>query len=154
MTIIAAMSKDRVVGKNNRMPWHISEESKHFRKTTTGHTILMGRKTFESVGGKPLPKRPHVIVSRSMPETDGVAVCRSLEEGLKKAASYGHEVFICGGVEIYKQTLPLADRMILSYVEGDYDGDAYFPLFDESVWHVTKKDVRPEFTVVYYERKS
>lgn len=154
MTVIAAMSKDRVIGINNKMPWHISEESKHFRRTTTGHVVLMGRKTFESVGGKPLPGRPHVIVSRTMPETDGVDVCRSLDEAIDRAKSYGKEVFICGGGQIYRELIPKADRMVLSYVEGDYDGDEYFPEFDEGEWEITKNDVHDKFTVVYYERKA
>ena len=153
MTIIAAMTADRVVGKNNRMPWHISEEFKHFRKTTMGHALVMGRKTFESVGGKPLPKRYNIVVSRSMPKTDGVDVCRTFDEAVEKAKSYGVETFIGGGVEIYKQALPIADRMILSYVAGHYDGDAYFPLFDESGWLVVKEEIHPEFRVVYYVRK-
>lgn len=154
MTIIAGMSKDRVIGKNNKIPWYVSEDFKHFKKTTMGNTIVMGRKTFESVGSKPLPGRPHVIVSRSMPETEGVDVCRSLDEAIAKAESYGNEVFICGGSEIYREALPYTDRMMLSYIEGDYDGDAYFPEFDEEDWIVAKKDVHEKFTVVYYERKT
>ena len=153
MTIIAGMSKDRVIGKNNKIPWHVSEDFKHFKKTTLGNTIVMGRKTFESIGSKPLPGRPHVIVSRSMSETKGVDVCRSLDEAIKKAESYGAEVFICGGGEIYREALPHTDRMVLSYIEGDYDGDAHFPEFDEADWIVAKKDVHEKFTVVYYERK-
>ena len=139
MTIIAGMSKDRVIGKNNKIPWHVSEDFKHFKRTTMGNTIVMGRKTFESVGSRPLPGRPHVIVSRSMPETKGVDVCRSLGEAIEKAESYGKEVFICGGGEIYSEALPQTDRMVLSYIEGDYDGDAYFPEFDDSEWTIAKK---------------
>ena len=154
MTIIAAMDKNRVIGKKNKMPWHISAESQHFRRATNGHVILMGRKTYRSIGSKPLPGRPHVIVSRSMPEGKDVDVCRSLEEAIQKAESYGREVFICGGGEIYRATLPKADRMILSHIHAEYEGDAYFPEFDERDWAITQKETRDQFTVVYYEREK
>ena len=114
----------------------------------------MGRKTFESIGGKPLPKRPHIIVSRTMPESDTIAVARSLEDAIAKAKTYNTEIFICGGVEIYKQAIPLSDRMILSHIKGEHEGDAYFPEVDESQWDISKKDVRTDFTIVYYERKK
>lgn len=154
MIIIAAMDKNRVIGKDNKMPWHISEESKHFRRTTTGHVLLVGRKTYQSWGGKPLPGRPHVIVSRTMPDTKGVDVCRSLEAAIEKAKSYGRKVFICGGGEIYRATLSKADRMILSYIDDEYPGDEYFPEFDENDWVILKKEVYDQFTVVYYERRK
>lgn len=154
MTLIAAMTKDRVIGANNRMLWHIPEDFRHFKRTTLGHAIVMGRKTFESIGGKPLPRRKNIVVSRSMPRTEGVDVCRTLEEALASAAACGKEIFICGGEDIYRQTLPLADRMILSIVDRECDGDAHFPEFDETGWIVTKKDVHPEFVVLYYERKT
>ncbi|MCY3683867.1 MAG: dihydrofolate reductase [Gemmatimonadetes bacterium] len=154
MTIIAAMDKNRVIGRDNQMPWHISEESKHFRRTTTGHVLLVGRKTYQSWGGKPLPDRLHVIVSRTLPDTKGVDVCRSLEEAIEKARSYDREVFICGGGEIYRALLSKADQMILSYIDGEYAGDEYFPEFDENEWTISKKEPHDQFTVVYYERKS
>lgn len=154
ITIIAALDENRVVGNKNKMPWHISEDFKHFKSTTLNHPIIMGRKTFESIGSKPLPKRPHVIVSRTLPETQNIDVTRSLEDAIQQAQTYNENIFICGGVEIYKQALPLSDHMILSHVEGSHEGDAYFPEFDETEWHITKKDVRDGFTIVYYERKK
>ncbi len=152
MTIIAAMDKNRVIGRNNKMPWHISEESRHFRRTTMGQVLLVGRKTYQSWGGKPLGGRLHVIVSRTMPDTKGVDVCRSLEKAIKKARSYGRKVFICGGGEIYRATLSKANWMILSHIDSKYAGDEYFPKFDEDEWIILKKEVYDQFTVVYYER--
>lgn len=154
ITIIAALDENRIVGNKNKMPWHISEDFKHFKRTTLNHPVIMGRKTYESVGGKPLPGRPHVIVSRTMPESDQIDVTRSLEEAINQAQTYNKNIFICGGVEIYKQSIPLSDHMILSHIEGTHEGDAYFPEFDENEWHITKKDVRDGFTIVYYERKK
>lgn len=151
--LIAAMTRDRVIGKGNRMPWRIPEEFKHFRKLTTGHTLIWGRKTFESAGR--LPKRNIVIVSRSLPaETEGVDICRTLDEAIQKARSYGKDIFIAGGAEIYRQALPLADKLYLSYVKKDYDGDAYFPEFDESEWEIIKQEDHPDFTFVAYRRSK
>lgn len=153
MILIAAMTRDRVIGKDNRMPWHIPEESRHFRKLTTGHTLIWGRKTFESVGR--LPKRNILVVSRSLAgETEGVDVCRTLDEAIRKARSYGKEIFIAGGAEIYRQALPLADKLYLSYIKKDYDGDTCFPEFDEREWEVVREEDHPDFVFVEYRRSK
>jgi dihydrofolate reductase len=149
--LIAALTRARVIGKGNRMPWHISEEFKHFRRLTTGHTLIWGRKTFESAGR--LPKRHIIVVSRSLAgDTEGVDVCRTLDEAIQKARSYGKDIFVAGGAEVYRQALPLADRLYLSYVKRDYDGDAYFPEFDPREWEVVREEDHPEFVFVEYRR--
>lgn len=153
MTVIAAMADNRVIAKDNAMPWHVSEDLRHFRKITTGGVLIMGRKTFESIGCKPLPNRPHVIVSRTFPETPGVDVCRTFEAALKKARSYGKPVFSAGGAEIYRQSIPHTNRMYLSRIRGDFDGDTFFPEFDASEWRLTSKEERDEFTLLVYERR-
>lgn len=154
MTLIAAMTARRVIGKDGRMPWHIPEESKLFRRLTTGNVVLMGRKTFASIGGKPLRSRVNIVISRTLPaDTDGVTVCRSLDEGLERAAAFGKEVFVMGGADIYRQTLPRASRMCLSFIKQDYDGDDFFPAFDEDDWVVTRAEDHPEFIFKVYERK-
>lgn len=146
------MSEDRVIGRDNDMPWKIKEEFAHFFRTTRKGTLVMGRKTFESIGSKPLPDRPHVVVSRTLAPTEGVDVCPDLESALEKASAYGREVFVMGGGQIYKQALPLADRMVLSYVKGSYDGDTYFPVFDNSKWTVESKNDFPLYRCVTYRR--
>jgi len=154
MTVIAAMAGNRVIGKDNAIPWRVSEDLLHFKRTTTGGVLIMGRKTFESIGCRPLPNRPHVIVSRSLPETAGVDVCRTFEAALEKAGSYRKPVFSAGGAEIYRQSIPHADRMYLSRIRGDYCGDTYFPEFDEREWRLTKEEERAEFTLCVYERRE
>ena len=155
MIIIAALTRDRVIGRNNAMPWRIRAESAHFYRTTVGHTLIFGRKTFESIGGgTPLPKRKTVVVSRSLPETEGIDVCRTLDGAIEKARSYKRKIFVGGGGEIYRQTLPLADKLYLSYVKKNYPGDDYFPEFNENEWEVTKKEDHSEFTFVAYKRKQ
>ena len=151
MILIAALTRDRVIGKDGRMPWPTSVEAWHFRKLTLGHTLVMGRKTFASTGR--LKKRKTLIVSRSLPaDTKGVDVCRTLEEALEKARSYGKDIFIAGGAEIYRQALPLADRLDLSYIKKDYEGDTFFPEFDPKEWEITREEDHPDFTFVVYRR--
>ena len=154
MIIIAAMTGDRVIGSKNALPWHVSEESRQFRRLTTGSTLIWGRKTFESLGGRTLPRRTHIVVSRTLPETDGIDVCKTLEQAIEKARSYGKKIFIAGGGDIYRQTIPLADWMYLSYIKKDYSGDAYFPEFDESEWEITEREDHPEFVFVAYKRRE
>jgi dihydrofolate reductase len=152
ISIIAAMGKNRVIGKNNKLPWHIADDLKNFKKLTSGNVVVMGRKTFESIG-KPLPNRVNIVISSSMPETEGIIVCQDVPSALEKARSYKKEIFIIGGAAIYQQTIPWADRMYLSYVKGDYDGDAFFPQYGESQWRVEKREGFPDFELVTYVKK-
>lgn len=150
--IIAAVAKNGVIGKNNKLPWDIPEELQHFRSITAGSTVLMGRKTFESVG-RPLPNRKNIIITRSALSIPGVTVCASVEEGLEKAKAYNKDVFIIGGANIYEQTIPLADKLYISHIKKEYEGDTYFPEFDRAEWEVEKKKEYSEFTFVVYGRK-
>jgi len=158
ITIIAALTKDRVIGKDNNLPWHISEDLQNFKKLTSGNTVVMGRKTYESIG-KPLPNRKNIVVSRSVSSIEGVDVCSSLEDAIEKAKSYGKEIFIIGGASIYEMAIPLADKMYLSYVKVNYKGDTYFPKFDKDVWDVVSERTYnegkdEEFNLVIYKRKN
>ena len=150
--LIAAMTKRRVIGKNNALPWNIPEELQHFRTQTLDSTVIMGRKTYDSIG-RLMPKRHNIIVSRSSPSIPGADVCSSLDEAIKKAKTYGKTIFIIGGAQIFKEALPIADKMYLSYMKRDYDGDTYFPEFDEREWKVEKREDHEEFEFVVYVRK-
>jgi len=152
INIIAAMAKNRVIGCDNKLPWHISDDLKNFKKLTSGNVVIMGRKTFESIG-KPLPNRVNIVVSSSMPEKEGIIVCKSVNDAIQKAKTYDKEIFIIGGATVYEQTIPWADRMYLSYVKGNYEGDALFPKFDESKWKVVEKTDFPEFELIVYVKK-
>lgn len=146
--IIAAMTKDHVIGKDNNLPWHIPEDLKSFKNLTKGNTIIMGRKTYDSIG-RPLPDRQNIVISRSA-DIQGVDVCKSTEDAMEKAREYGKDIFIIGGASIYEQMLPVADKMYLSIVKKEYEGDAYFPRFDESLWKIESKEDRGEFELVTY----
>ncbi|MBK9294303.1 MAG: dihydrofolate reductase [Oligoflexia bacterium] len=130
ISLIVAMAKNRVIGIDNKLPWHLSEDLKRFRKITTGHPVVMGRKTFESIG-RLLPNRENIIVTRN---TDyrvlGATIVNSLEEVLEKFKNTPEEVFILGGGEIFKVALPLANKIYLTLIDKEIAGDAYFPEFD------------------------
>jgi len=153
ISIIAAMAKNRVIGKDNKLPWSIPDDLKNFKKLTTGNTIIMGRKTFESIG-KPLPNRNNIVVSSTMQPLNGVQVCKNIQEALEKAKSIGKEIFIIGGAQIYEQTIPIADKMFISHVKKEHEGDAHFPNFEINEWQAEQKNDYPEFELVVYTRKN
>lgn len=133
--IAAICGKDRVLGKDNKLLWHIPEDMQRFRDLTKGHPVIMGRKTFESLPEeyRPLPGRKNVVITRS-PEWSypDVVVANSIEDAIQKASDFdSEEVFNIGGAQIYTMGLPLADRLYLTVVDADLEGDAYFPPYDE-----------------------
>ena len=153
MNIIVAMTRDRVIGKDNKLLWHLPEDLKNFKKLTLGNTVVMGRKTFESIG-KALPNRHNIVVSKSLKPTKGIDVCPTLERGIARAQAYGKEVFMIGGAQIYRQALPVIHRMYVSYVKGNFKGDVFFPAFNESEWAIAEEKSFPEFEYVVYEREK
>lgn len=133
MNIIVAVAKNNAIGKNNNLLWHIKEDLVYFKKTTLGATVVMGRKTFESIG-KPLPERRNVVVSKTMNEIEGIEIFRSIDQALGSCSS-NEEVFIIGGGEIYKQSISLVQRIFLTIVDVNIpDADTFFPELDMSQW--------------------
>jgi dihydrofolate reductase len=159
VTLIAALGRDGVIGLGNRMPWHISEDLSRFKNLTMGHPVVMGRKTFGSIG-KPLPGRDNIVITRSREfAAPGCRIVHSLEEALA-AADGAAEVFVIGGAEIYALALPLADRLELTEVDVSISGDAYFPDFERAAWREVSRRSRstegPErlrYDFVTYERR-
>ncbi len=135
ISLISAIArKDRAIGKDNALLWHIPEDFKHFKELTSGHAIVMGENTYRSIG-RPLPNRTNIVLSQT-PDfaPEGIVVVRSIEEALEKAkAMEQEEIFIIGGASIYRQFIPLADRLYLTLVEGEYEADTFFPEYDEFV---------------------
>ncbi|MBL8188049.1 MAG: dihydrofolate reductase [Acidobacteria bacterium] len=144
VSIIAAMDNRLGIGIENRLPWRLSADLKRFRELTMGHHIIVGRKTFESIG-KPLPGRHMIVVTRDNEfQANGCDVCYSLAEALKLARSRGeHEVFIGGGAQIYEQALALADRMYLTLVDAQIVADTFFPAFDSQDWSERERIAHP-----------
>lgn len=157
--MIAAMAENRAIGVNNTIPWHIPEDFRYFKRITMGKPIIMGRKTFESLPGI-LPGRPHLIISRGGFEHENTqsftAIDDAIDTASQMASEAGHkEVFIIGGAQIYKQCLTRADRLYLTEIKMDIEGDAFFPEFDKKTWREisrTPHDGEPAYDFVVYER--
>ena len=144
------MSLNRVIGNGNQIPWHLPEDFKWFKATTTGHVIVMGRKTFESIG-KPLPNRETIVLSRAAWSHPGVRTIHGLEE--LPALAGDQQVFICGGAQIYEQTLPLCSELFLTLVKREVEGDAFFPKFEDQFALVEEIRDTPEFKILRYQSK-
>lgn len=148
IVLIAAVGSNGVIGRDNDLPWRIREDLQHFKQLTLGHTLVMGRKTYDSIG-RPLPGRRTVVVTRQLDwAADGVEVVHSLDDALKLAD--GNDLYVAGGGEIYRQALPHADRLELTEVDQAPDGDVTFPAFDRSTWHETAREQHDGFAFVSY----
>jgi dihydrofolate reductase len=148
---IAAMSLNRVIGAGNRIPWHLPEDFKWFKQLTTGNVIVMGRKTFESIG-KPLPNRETIVLSRSQFSFPGVRTISDLSQ--ISLVGEAREVFICGGAQVYAQALPLCSDLYLTLVKREVDGDAFFPAFEDRFELVEEIRDTPEFKILHYRRRT
>lgn len=159
ISLVVAAAENNAIGKDNKLLWHLPDDFRHFKNLTTGHSILMGRKTFESFP-KPLPNRRHIVLSRQpnyAPE--GADIARDLAQGLSLAKDQ-NLLFIIGGAQIYKQAMDIADRIDLTRVHAHFNADAFFPDIDPSLWERTKSDFHPkderhahDFTIERWERK-
>ncbi len=158
LSIIVAMSSNRVIGVNNTLPWHLSEDLKHFKSLTTGHTIIMGRKTYESIG-RPLPNRRNIVISRnSNTSYEGVEVVHSLEDAFSISTN-DKEVFVIGGSNIYEQALSFVDQLYITEIKKSFLGDAFFPEINKQIWieysrddHITNDGL--EFSFVKYQKNT
>lgn len=145
ISMIWAMAQNRVIGRNNKLPWHLPNDLKYFKQVTTGKPIIMGRKTFDSIG-KPLPNRVNIVISRDTSyQAAGIKVVNSVEQALELAeaeclVSGADEAVVIGGAEIYKVCLPYAERLYITFVHADVHGDAYFPDFDLSQYKELGRD--------------
>jgi dihydrofolate reductase len=138
ISLLVAASENNVIGKDNQLPWHLPNDLKYFKNLTWGMPILMGRKTFDSIG-KPLPGRKSIVITRNQDwQHEGVDVVHSIDDAVQKAESYGvKEIFVIGGAEIFKTALPTANRLYLTRIHQDFEGDVYFPSISEDNWQLT-----------------
>ncbi|HSJ34012.1 MAG TPA: dihydrofolate reductase [Acidimicrobiia bacterium] len=155
ITMVAAVARNGVIGRDGGLPWHLPEDLRRFKAMTMDHVLVMGRKTFESIG-RPLPGRTTIVVTRqpdwSAPE--GVLVAPSVETALQQAAALDDDVFVVGGADIYRQALDRADVLELTEVDADPDGDVHFPAVDRSTWAETSRIVGDGFDFVTYMREQ
>lgn len=160
LSIIVAVAKNNVIGKDNQLIWHLPEDLKRFKRLTTGHTIIMGRRTFESLG-RVLPNRKHVILCNDKQiniDDENVEILPDISL-LDKYKDSPEENFIIGGATIYRLLMPIADKMYVTHIDKDFDGDVYFPQIDEKEWKVVDEEEGPDdgkntfkYKYVTYER--
>ena len=139
VSLVAAMAENRVIGRNGKLPWHLPEDLKFFKRLTVDHTVIMGRKTFDEIK-RPLDNRRNVVITRNHAfQPHGVTVVPSLDEALALAATEA-EVFVVGGGDIFRLALPRADRLYLTVIHAQVDGDTWFPEFDQAAWALESEE--------------
>ena len=151
IAIIVAMTRNRVIGRAGSLPWDLPADRRLFRQLTTGNTVIMGRLTFASLPGA-LSERHNLVVSRTSRRLPGVTVCPGIGEALAVGWRLGRPIFVIGGVKLYRQALPIADTLHVSWVAGDYPGDRYFPPFDQAAWQPVATTAYPGSQHVVYRR--
>lgn len=151
-TAIVAHDKNLLIGNGLLIPWHIKEDFQHFKETTLNHTIIMGLNTYKSIG-KALPNRKTIVVNfEPVPEIMDAEVCTSLQELIEKYKDSKEEIFVCGGASIYRQLLPYCQKLIISVVKGDYEGNIYFPEYRND-FILDRSEEQEKFTINYYNKK-
>ena len=158
LVVIAAVAENGVIGVDGGMPWHYPADMAHFKETTMGHPVVMGRTTFESIAAQidgPLPGRTNIVLSGSVPDVpEGVVVVESVEAAVAATAETGAErAYVAGGATVYEQFLPLADRLALTEIPEAPDGDTYFPEWDRDEWVEVEREETGELAFVTYERR-
>ena len=140
VTIIAAIAENNALGKDNQLIWHLPADLNRFKKTTLNHVVIMGRKTFESLG-KPLPNRTNILVTRDKNyKAEGCVVVNSVKEALVAATKEDENPFILGGAEIYKQAMPFTDKLDITFVHHQFNADVFFPEIDKTIWKETSRE--------------
>lgn len=160
ISLLVAMDNNRLIGKDNDLPWHLPADLAYFKRVTMGHSIVMGRKTFDSIG-RPLPGRENIIITRNTEfKAEGCKVIHSIEEVLELNQK-DKELFIIGGAEIFKEVLPHADRLYITEIDDVFEGDTFFPAFHLNEWQKTTSEEGPrdeknpyDYNFVVYERTS
>jgi dihydrofolate reductase len=162
LSLVAAASENNVIGKDNALPWKLPDDMRHFREMTQGKPVIMGRKTFASIG-HPLPNRLNIVITRRDDfDAEGIESAPSLDDALKVARKSGaKEACVIGGGEVYRQALDIADRIYFTRVHETIEGDAFFPSIDPTIWHVASKEEHAKdddhayaFTFITYERRQ
>ncbi|MFC3885081.1 dihydrofolate reductase [Bacillus songklensis] len=160
ISFLVAMDKNRVIGRDNQLPWHLPADLKFFKEITMGHPVIMGRKTHESIG-RPLPGRENIIITRNEHyKAEGCTVLHSISAIKEIEEQRNEELFVIGGAQIFQHTFPIADRLYITWIEEEFEGDTYFPEFDEHDWELVsrKKGIKDEknpydYYFLMYDRK-
>ena len=156
INIIVGITNERVIGNDNQLPWRIPVDLKLFKQITEHNTVIMGRKTYESIPEKfrPLPNRNNIVITRNPQEHPITDFCNSIEQAIEKAKEYMKPIFIIGGSSIYKEFLPKATTLHISHIKKEYKGDTFFPEINWNNWEVIEEKDFPDFTYRKYKRKT
>lgn len=154
LNIIVAYDKNMTIGKDNKIPWHLKDDMIHFKNLTINKTIIMGRKTYESIGFKPLPKRKNIVITRDKnfdPKNGKVKILNNIED-LRKYENTSEDFFIIGGEQIYKKTLEMGiiNKIYATEIEKTFEGDTYFPKIDKNIWQIEEKEEKSENKIKFY----
>jgi dihydrofolate reductase len=150
LSLVVAMSRNRMIGRNNQLPWRMPADLKYFKELTTGHAVIMGRKTFDSINRRPLPGRTNIIITRNRSSRyDGAVAAHDLSQAIALAIEHDHrlhhrdEIFILGGAEIFREALPRSHRLYRTLIDADIEGDSFFPDIDPAQWLMTGDEAHP-----------
>lgn len=150
ITLIAAVARNGVIGHDGAIPWHLPQEFAHFKKSTMGHTLVMGRATYDSIG-RALPGRTTIVLTRDPDwSADGVTTAATLTEALERAAG---EVYVAGGASVYAEAMAYADRQLISEIPLEPEGDTFYPAIDETAWRVADREPHEGFVLVQWDRR-
>ncbi len=155
IALIVAMDENNTIGKENDLPWHYPEDLAYFKRTTRGHKVLMGRKTYESIVeklGRPLPQRENIVLSRTLPQTEGIRVIRDLSSYLEGFPEE-ETLFVIGGKSVYAAALPYADKLYVTHIAASHEGDVTFPAYDKADFETLSKEKKGPLTFAVYARK-
>jgi dihydrofolate reductase len=154
VVLVAAVAENGVIGAGGELPWHLPEDLAHFKRVTTGHVVIMGRRTFESIG-RPLPRRTNIVVTRQPGwSADGVIAASSLDAALDAAEEHDGDAMVIGGAQIYALALPLADAQVLTEVHAAPEGDVHYPAYDRAEWVETRRESGDGCDFVWLERNA
>jgi dihydrofolate reductase len=152
IVLVAAVAENGVIGSRGGIPWHLSEDLQHFRRVTTGNTVVMGRATFDSIG-RPLPRRTNVVITRDPDWThEGVLVAGSVEAALDLGRGYDGDIMVMGGAQVYQAVMPLATHQILTEVHQSPEGDTFYPTWDSKAWVEEKREEHDGFDFIWWTR--
>lgn len=154
--IIAAVAKNNVIGKDNKIPWYIKEDFKHFKELTTGYPIIMGKNTFLSLPKGPLPNRTNIVLTFEDDNFShtGIIIKHSLKDALNVGHSLNNIVYIIGGAYVYKQAMKFATKLEITKIDKEYQGDTFFPEIDENIWKIIKEEKKEGYSFLTYIRKG
>lgn len=156
-SIIVAMSENKVIGKDNKIPWHYSEDLKYFKKITENKIVVMGSKTYDSIIGylnKPLPNRRNIVITSKMDKYENVETYQSIDAFIDKYKDHEGEIFIIGGRSIYEQFMTYIEKMYITYIDKDFDGDTYFPDYDENEFTLISEEKNNELRFCVYIKQE